>query len=298
MCKPKSEGGLGFKDLYAFNLALLTKQGWRIIKQPQSLLTQVFKARYFQELDFLHALVKSNSSYYWKNIVAARVLIYRRARRCVADGLKIKIWGDSWLLRENYAKVLSPVSLGVHLNLTVRSLMLEADHMRWNMQVVSRMFFPEEVNLILSIPLSFFNLPDELIWIKEPKGVFMTKSAYFVARTCNDICMDVPVGFKMPAEIKFLWKALWCAKVSGKIKICIWRGCLNALPTTVNLKLKKVVLDGCCIICGTVPETIKHIMLQCPHARATWFASLLGLHHMQQGDVGLQDWVARMAYDV
>lgn len=27
LCFPKDEGGLGFRNLYAFNLALLTKQG-------------------------------------------------------------------------------------------------------------------------------------------------------------------------------------------------------------------------------------------------------------------------------
>ena len=29
LCKPKSVGGLGFKKLHEFNLALLSKHGWK-----------------------------------------------------------------------------------------------------------------------------------------------------------------------------------------------------------------------------------------------------------------------------
>ena len=63
VCVPKREGGLGFRNLKAFNLALLTKQGWRLQTNTNSLVYCVLKACYFPHCDFLHAELGSKPSF-------------------------------------------------------------------------------------------------------------------------------------------------------------------------------------------------------------------------------------------
>jgi hypothetical protein len=43
---PKEEGGLGFKDLHSFNLAMLARQCWRLLQAPDSLCAGLLRAKY------------------------------------------------------------------------------------------------------------------------------------------------------------------------------------------------------------------------------------------------------------
>ncbi|XP_058784947.1 uncharacterized protein LOC131659838 [Vicia villosa] len=40
----KKEGGMGFRDLKAFDRAMIAKQGWKLVSKPNSLVAKVFKA--------------------------------------------------------------------------------------------------------------------------------------------------------------------------------------------------------------------------------------------------------------
>ena len=86
MCKSKFHGGMGFRNIQAFNLAMLAKQGWRILTNPNSLLAQVFKAKYFPHVDVLNSKIGSNPSYTWRSIHNSLEVIKRGTRWRVGNG--------------------------------------------------------------------------------------------------------------------------------------------------------------------------------------------------------------------
>jgi hypothetical protein len=46
LTKPKCNGGMGFRDLGLFNLAMLGKYGWRLMTRPESLCARVLKGNH------------------------------------------------------------------------------------------------------------------------------------------------------------------------------------------------------------------------------------------------------------
>lgn len=75
LCEAKEGGGMGFKEIEKFNDALLAKQVWQLINNPDSLCHRVFKARFFPDYSILKAQTLSSGSYAWKSIISARDVI-------------------------------------------------------------------------------------------------------------------------------------------------------------------------------------------------------------------------------
>ena len=69
LMRPKGEGGLGFKDIYTFNLAMLARQGWWLVQNKESLCCRILGAKYFPGGDVLQAVAKPCMSYSWRSIL-------------------------------------------------------------------------------------------------------------------------------------------------------------------------------------------------------------------------------------
>jgi len=93
----KSQGGMGFKDLSAFNLAMLGKQAWKFLSEPKSLVSRIFKARYFPNKSFLDANIGHNPSYVWRSILRSRLIVRGGTRWSIGSGATIPILDAPWL---------------------------------------------------------------------------------------------------------------------------------------------------------------------------------------------------------
>jgi hypothetical protein len=97
MTKPKHLGGLGFRDIELFNLALLARQAWRIVKEPSSLSARILKSVYFPNGEFLDAELCTNPSRIWRSILDGRDVVKQGLIKRIGNGEDTNIWNTNWI---------------------------------------------------------------------------------------------------------------------------------------------------------------------------------------------------------
>jgi hypothetical protein len=268
LSRPKVQGGIGFRDLHLFNMALLARQGWRLLQHPESLVYRVLKAKYFPHSSVLEAVVPHNASFMWRSICESLVVLNSGLRWRVGTGSRICIWKDAWLPGSTSNRVVSPPRV-FDENATVDSL-INWDSMCWNLDLIRQLFFPRDVELITSIPLSRRCPCDLLIWSATRQSIFTVKSAYNMLLVQQS--RDEPSSSSVDKSGSF-WNGIWAAKVQPKIKLFIWCACQDILPTLANLFRQGVSYSYSCRWCEDELESSSHILWQCEFAQRVWHAS-------------------------
>ena len=93
----KAEGGLGFRDLRSFNLALLAKQVWRLWHCPNSFLAQIMEAKYYCGKTFLDSKLGNQPSFAWRSIHSSWGLLKEGLIWRIGNGSRVRIGKDKWL---------------------------------------------------------------------------------------------------------------------------------------------------------------------------------------------------------
>jgi hypothetical protein len=140
---------MGFRDLESFNLALLAKQIWRLLLEPDSLCARVLRARYYPDVKLLNAKLKSGSSFTWQSILAGLKCFKQGYIWRVGDGSQINIWEDHWTPSSHNLRIMTP--RGNNLITTVEELINPITGY-WDEELIRDLFWPVDVNRIFQIP--------------------------------------------------------------------------------------------------------------------------------------------------
>ncbi|KAJ1288062.1 hypothetical protein BS78_02G060100 [Paspalum vaginatum] len=213
MTQPKYLGGLGFKDIEMFNLALLARQAWRIMQNHESLSARILKAIYFPNGNFLNAGLGSRPSQIWRAILDGRDVLEQGLIRRIVNGESTSIWEQNWLPRD-YG--LWPVASKLPNPPKYVRELIDHTSMQWKEDVIQKYFYEMDARIIKNIPLSYCRQDCFWAWHYERNGIFSVKSAYrmlvHIRNQRQDWLDSKPENSDIEGNKK-RWKLFWKVKL-------------------------------------------------------------------------------------
>ncbi|KAL0416752.1 UNVERIFIED_CONTAM: hypothetical protein Slati_3507100 [Sesamum latifolium] len=253
VCRSKVDGGLDFRDLRAFNRAMLSRQLWQIIMRLDSLISWIFRYKYFPNSDMSSAKIATKASYTWRPLVEARDLIEAGSWWRVGSGASIRLLEDHWLLRPLFFFPTTS-NAGWRKGAAVTSLM-DDEGAGWDAALVRALFPPHDADSNLEVPVQGYNSVDSLTWHYDLRGKSTVRNVYCLALTIDEAAHFEHKTGSTSAKSPD-WKFNWTAKVPPKVQLFARRMCKQAVPTLENLARRGVKDLGGYPRNGTLPASV------------------------------------------
>ncbi|XP_019099570.1 PREDICTED: uncharacterized protein LOC104783445 [Camelina sativa] len=266
ICVPLSCGGLGFRDLKEFNLALLAKQLWRLLRFPNSLLCRVLKGRYFRYSNPIDVGRANSPSFGWRSIIAAKPLLQKGLRKNIRSGFSTRVWTDNWIpavpprpAKDNGG----PRDSNLYVN-----HLIDFETKEWKQDKLKEVVDPQDIPLILGLKPSKSFMVDDYLWVHTRSGQYTVKLGYLVASEGNTESQAV-----MEPSLTKLKGHAWKLNAPRKIKHFIWQAIAGCIASCSRLVDRHCGTDRTCPRCGAAEESINHVLFECPPALQVWALS-------------------------
>ncbi|XP_074351807.1 uncharacterized protein LOC141690954 [Apium graveolens] len=273
MSYAKSKRGLGFRDLYGFNIALHDKHIWSFLHNTNSLVSRLFKARFFSNSTILKAGKGRKSSFIWQCLWTGKEELIGGFIWVLGNGDDIAATKDPWLrMKMNFYVEPNPFYDG--RNEVISSLFCPNEK-KWNHSLIKDHFLKEDADVILAVHIPQRDITDRMVWTRFNSGVYNTKSGYhhwfnkhFWFGTA-DQCVRC--------------KKVWHLQVPHKVKVFIWRFCRNVIHVRRRLSARGARVPITCPICLNDIEHMTHLFFN--YDFAGHFKHHVGLRECGFGEI-------------
>lgn len=107
----------------------------------------------------------------------------------MGDGLKVRVWKDSWIWNKEGMGLVSVCPAGLEDQLVLELLTSDG---KWNDDLIDNIFNQRDANLIKMIPLSCFAKKDYVFWKLFPSGAYSVKTTYQLGLEYINSIAEIP----------------------------------------------------------------------------------------------------------
>lgn len=262
ICRPRTAGGVGIRNLQVANSALLMKSLWKYFSTPSLPWIALLKQKHYKRRPAATALnAPKGCCPVWRGILRMQAPFFTSIDFILHNGTETPFWNSRWSgtssLKNRFPN-LHEASSNLHISVSTWATRFAN---RQNLGFAFPLNFQEHLefqhlsllsnNLVLEQDTN-----DSIFWRWTSDGSFSVKSASdFLSFDGLNICNPL-----------FPWKL----KIPLRVKLFLWLAERNKVLTTDNLMKRGWYGPTICVFCNSQGESLTHILFTCTFAISVW----------------------------